>query len=284
MSFYLDNSIPSLFFPKIVNKNTIKIVSFLSVIFHFLPNNPLFFIDKHVTFTMFSKQSVKLPKNSSKISINFGEFQKNLQKQGAGPGLYFIQCKENEKIYFGQSDNVLLRLGRHYDHLTKGVHHCKELQTDWKNFSNESFFFGILAVGNEWADPKKRLEKESELISLNLTLVYNKPEQSREIRYKRPVLYKNVFFSSIAAAAKSAGFSETTIRHYLADEKNTDWVFADSDSKVMVGYECSRAVIVHDVWYPSIRKAAVETKITRQTLMNHLNSSHPKHFYCRYAE
>jgi hypothetical protein len=76
----------------------------------------------------------------------------------------------------------------------KGVHHCEELQENWKQFKPESFFFGIFVIGPEWQDEQKRIEKERELIALNFPVVYNKLEQSRKIKYKIPVLYKNEFF------------------------------------------------------------------------------------------
>jgi hypothetical protein len=49
----------------------------------------------------YSKKKVQ-SNNSSKVVIDFGDFKKNLHKYIGGPGLYFIECSENQKIYFGQ--------------------------------------------------------------------------------------------------------------------------------------------------------------------------------------
>lgn len=50
------------------------------------------------------------------------------------PGLYKITCLKNNKIYIGQSSNVLSRLGRHVDNLEKDRHDCLELQNDFNEY------------------------------------------------------------------------------------------------------------------------------------------------------
>jgi hypothetical protein len=47
------------------------------------------------------------------------------------PGLYQIFCKETNRFYFGQSENVLYRLGRHFNDLEAQTHENALLQTDW---------------------------------------------------------------------------------------------------------------------------------------------------------
>lgn len=53
---------------------------------------------------------------------------KNFLEIPLGPGLYMIICKKNKKIYFGESSNVLARLGIHYRSLEDKTHDCHTLQ------------------------------------------------------------------------------------------------------------------------------------------------------------
>ena len=39
-------------------------------------------------------------------------------------GLYKISCLKNNKVYIGESSNVLSRLGRHVDNLENNRHDC----------------------------------------------------------------------------------------------------------------------------------------------------------------
>ena len=57
------------------------------------------------------------------------------------PGLYKITCLKNNKIYIGQSSNVLSRLGRHSDNLENNRHDCIELQKDFNKFGKKFFKF-----------------------------------------------------------------------------------------------------------------------------------------------
>ena len=57
------------------------------------------------------------------------------------PGLYKITCLTNQKIYIGESENVLSRLGRHVESLEKKRHDCVELQTDFNLYGKKYFKF-----------------------------------------------------------------------------------------------------------------------------------------------
>lgn len=60
------------------------------------------------------------------------------------PGLYKITCLKNNKIYIGQSSNILSRLGRHVDNLENTRHDCIELQKDFNQFGKQFFKFESL--------------------------------------------------------------------------------------------------------------------------------------------
>lgn len=81
--------------------------------------------------------------------------------------------RPSTKIYFGESLNVVTRLGTHFDELTAGRHECKEMQEDWNKYGSSSFAFVSLSVGEQWSDPAVRRKSEQELVTLNQGLVYN---------------------------------------------------------------------------------------------------------------
>ena len=60
------------------------------------------------------------------------------------PGLYKITCLKNNKIYIGQSENILGRLGRHSENLEKNRHDCQELQNDFNCYGKAYFIFEAL--------------------------------------------------------------------------------------------------------------------------------------------
>lgn len=63
------------------------------------------------------------------------------------PGIYKITCLKNEKIYIGESTNVLSRLGRHSDNLENNRHDCLDLQKDFNKYGKQ--VFELLEFGPE---------------------------------------------------------------------------------------------------------------------------------------
>ena len=68
------------------------------------------------------------------------------------PGLYTITCLKNNKIYNGQSSNVLSRLGRHADNLENNRHDCLELQKDFNKFGKIFFKFESLEIDEKYVN------------------------------------------------------------------------------------------------------------------------------------
>lgn len=95
------------------------------------------------------------------------------QVLNTGPGLYAIVCSQKGKIYFGESDNVLSRVGLHYKDLVGEKHECKQLQEDFNTHSLSDFSFVSLSLGPQWKNTTTRRHAETTLIKLNLNKVYN---------------------------------------------------------------------------------------------------------------
>lgn len=83
-------------------------------------------------------------------------------------GIYFIYCSSNNKIYIGQSINILVRLKAHSNDLMKGKHRNTPLQNTYNKYGKQNMYCGVMYITEE-------LDKyETNLIStynkLNLAL------------------------------------------------------------------------------------------------------------------
>jgi hypothetical protein len=224
---------------------------------------------------------------------NTNLFPNNSQNISMGPGLYFIGCSINQKVYFGESENVVKRLGQHYGDLRSGKHDCKELQNDWSLHSEADFHFISLSVGQQWGDTALRQSYETKLVLLNQEKTYNQsiagstPKKPTDI-YQKVVSYKGVMYPSIAAASRATMVSETHIRRLLRDSNNNDWKYAiDPNSLIesnIINTAKSKPVMVHGVRYRSVRDASRTTGICRRTLQRHLDSDKPENSYAQYID
>jgi hypothetical protein len=258
MSFYQDNSVLN------CNSNTSN--TYLQQLNLFLP----FPVDFGDVFT-----------NQPTNNTNPGSSPDPLEPQliNMGPGLYAIVCSKTGKIYFGESENLLYRLGMHYKELVKGKHECKQLQEDWNSHGLANISFVSLSVGPEWDNTTTLRNAETKLIKQNLNIVYNLsiagsvPKQNSDI-YKKTVSYKGTSYPSIAAASRGTCVSETHIRRLLRDPQNNDWLYPVSlnnlDNKTIVNMDKAKPILVHGAIYRSIREASKVTKISRHTLLRHL--------------
>ena len=205
-----------------------------------------------------------------------------------GPGLYGIYCSAKGKVYFGESQNVVYRLGTHYDDLVAKKHECRELQENWNLHGETSFSFISLSVGPQWKNVTVRRDAETKLVKLNINQVYNQsiegstPKKESDL-YRKPVKYKGIQYPSIAEASRITGVAETHIRRCARDPQNTDWQYATDpnilDKANIINIEKSKKVRVHGVEYRSIREAAAATNICRSTIRRHANSNKPEHAY-----
>lgn len=198
-----------------------------------------------------------------------------------GPGLYAIFCTKTNKIYFGESSNVISRLGRHWHYLISKNHDCRDLQDDFDLYGLNFFEFYILSIGSNWISKSKRKEKENELIYANKGKVYNMESYNPKSAYRRSVKYKNEIFPTIAEASRKTGVSRTTIRRNCANSENHDWssVATPFSDDYLVHRSFSNPVCVDGKIYPSERKASLETGINRRTLRRQLDSPDYKNTY-----
>lgn len=230
---------------------------------HFFANFvPIFFSERKTDFS-----------NSLSTSFNLLEFQ-NFQKLFQGPGLYAIYCNKTNKIYFGESSNVLSRVGRHHHYLKTGNSDCFSLQNDFNLYGETSFSFFILSVGPQWNDTQERRKKEKELIAANKGKVYNSESYNEIAVYRKLVKVKDQIFESIAEASRQTGVPKTTIIRNCNNPNNLDWNFVKTSQtdQYIINIGNANPVSVNGRLYRSERLAAKETGINRRTLGRFLDS------------
>jgi hypothetical protein len=230
---------------------------------HFFANSvPIFFSERNNELS-----------NSLSTSFNFLELQ-NFQELFQGPGIYAIYCNKTNKIYFGESSNVLSRLGRHHHHLKTGSSDCSSLQKDLNTYGETSFSFFILSVGPQWSDLQKRRKKEDELIAANKGKVYNSETYNEMAVYRKLVKVKDQIFESIAEASRQTGVPKTTIIRNCKNVNNLDWNFVETSQtdQYIINMNCANPVSVDGRFYRSERLASKETGIHRRSLTRYLDS------------
>jgi hypothetical protein len=181
------------------------------------------------------------------------------------PGLYLIYCLENHRFYVGESSNVVVRLGNHYQELTNQTLPCSALLG--VNLGQEKFRFLVLDAGPQWNDLALRKKKEQEIIQLNLTRVYNQVDPRATARAsERPVLRNGTLYAkSVAEASRKSLISPTHLCRHLINTNNTEWAY-DNVEGDFVGHGSARPVSVNGEPFRSIRQAALRLKVDRKTL------------------
>lgn len=85
--------------------------------------------------------------------------------QALQPGIYGIICNKTNKIYIGESRNILDRFAKHSRNLEKGISDCAPLQKDWNLYGPSEFAAIIICSGPQFSILKDRLDKETEIIA-----------------------------------------------------------------------------------------------------------------------
>ena len=141
----------------------------------------------------------------------------------AVPGIYEICCIPKNRVYIGESENLLARLGKHAASLTQNQHDCTDLQQDWNQFGLQGHSFRILRHGPSWNTVEKRRTEEAIILKQKqqkFFSVYNTDRIATFTKnYRRLIEIHNKVYDSVAAAQKEVGVSETTIRRRLRDPK-----------------------------------------------------------------
>jgi len=202
--------------------------------------------------------------------MNLSSSFDNSQFLNMDSGLYAIGCNTTGKVYFGESDNVVYRLGNHFKYLVRQMHECRELQDDRILYGEANFSFISLSVGPQWKNTTVRRNAETKLVTLNQNKIYNQsiggstPKKKSDI-YAKVVSYKGVVYGSISAASRKTGVSGTHIRRLISDPQNTDWTYVGDpnilEESNIVNIKKSKPIMVHNVVYRSIRNASLSTGI-----------------------
>lgn len=146
----------------------------------------------------------------------------------AQPGLYKIACFSTNRVYIGETKNILERLGKHVANLQLQKSDCKLMQKDWDSFGVDNFEIRVLCMGPEYEDRDTRKQLEKEYIkqySESSIEVYNFLEKVKEPtrNYRTIIEVDGIVYNSINIGAKALGIGETTLRRHLADTKKTNY-------------------------------------------------------------
>nr|AOC61479.1 putative GIY-YIG homing endonuclease [Rhexinema sarcinoideum] len=206
------------------------------------------------------------------------------------PGLYKITCLKNQKVYIGQSENILGRLGRHTESLEKNRHDCQELQKDFNFYGKENFVFEALK-NTEGADFTKlaiRKYFEQRLIQqTNSLLLYNKPPINSTQYFAQKVKIKGKLYSSLKKAAQSLKESRTNIFRKCLDPKNGDYELIETNLleenlnlKLTQKYyfKAFLPCEINNQYYGSLNQASKALGIDRKTIKKRIQSpSYPNY-------
>ena len=176
------------------------------------------------------------------------------------PGLYEIYCEQTKRSYFGQTENVISRLGRHFNDLEAQNHEVCLLQRDWVLFGRDAFSFRIVICGLEWKSKTKRLLGEKQLIDACDHKVYNKLRPTLST-YRKEWTFEGVTYLSGAQAARRLGISETAVSRLMKREGSLRFV-----------PNC-KPVSIEDKFFSSVNEASSMLGISRSTLVRRLRSS-----------
>lgn len=143
------------------------------------------------------------------------------------PGLYMIKCLENGRMYIGQTQNLLERLGKHSATLIKQNADCADLQEDWQKYGQSSFEIQLLAIGERYATAAARISEEQTLIKnavdQGLPLYNQLTQRTGKRNIRQPVKIKGVTYYSINEAIRELNIPNTTLRRYLLNPKMTEY-------------------------------------------------------------
>nr|YP_010732096.1 putative GIY YIG homing endonuclease [Massjukichlorella minus]WDY13010.1 putative GIY YIG homing endonuclease [Massjukichlorella minus] len=194
----------------------------------------------------------------------------------AYPGIYEIHCLKNNKVYVGESQNILSRLADHVSTLQQNRSHSLPLQKDWNQFSMNKFDFIVRFIGPNFQNKNKRLQIEAELIKFyekKYGKTYNStgPLEARGLNYRSIIEIDGTIYSSIEEAASTLNLGRTTILRNVRDPKKHNFRLIEQvpqgSSKISVN-----GVIYNTV--SEIVKAGLVT--TRHQATRRLASKSPK--------
>lgn len=186
------------------------------------------------------------------------------------PGLYEIYCRTTKSSYFGHSENVPYRLGRHYNDLqTHKNHENDQLQAEWNLYGREAFEFRILEKGPEWQNKEKRRRKETDYFLSCQHNLYNRfPIEPTTNRKQCSI--NGITYQSGAEAARKLGLSPSSIYRLL--KKSPQQQIKTVDFFMKVSIEGQK--------FSSVKEAINSLGIPKSTFYRRLRSSqYPEWYY-----
>jgi len=140
--------------------------------------------------------------------------------EALGPGVYAIRDETSNKSYFGESQELAIRLGRHKQALDEGIHHNHALQDAWDEIDDPTKFkFIILEWGPAWYDSDARKAKEAALIEANADKCFNSLPNSPQPRdIIKPIIIDGVRYESTRDAERKLGRARAVIRRDLLNK------------------------------------------------------------------
>jgi len=176
------------------------------------------------------------------------------------PGVYMILCLENNKRYYGESENVSSRLSNHRSRLRRNIHEVSEMQRDFNLYGPDCFQFSAIFISRD-CTKERRKALETEYIARHYDICYNKFEKSSRKKQDNPfwghkhsdetrsqisrslaetrklqqsipeglaIMLKGEKFPSISEASRLTNHSRNTIRRWLNDPNNLDCIQIDT--------------------------------------------------------
>ena len=198
------------------------------------------------------------------------------------PGLYKITCFKTNKIYIGESSNVLNRLGRHANDLEKNRHDCSELQNDFNRYGKRCFKFESLKLELNRTERKKR--ELNYINCLPLEQRYNQVVFSKTFPAKS-VMIHGLFYSSLSQAARVLKESRTNLVRKCKSDHYKNYTFWQPEQQLKTpqknySFKKSTACFVDNVFYSSLSQAGKALKISHKTVKNRIESHKwPKYQY-----
>lgn len=187
------------------------------------------------------------------------------------PGLYQITCLKNNKLYIGQSTNVLSRLGRHVDNLENNRHDCLELQNDFNTYGKKFFKFESLEIDDKYVNEKLRKNKENEYIK-NTKDSYNSKDNYNWNFYSQKIKINDIIYDSLRQAALIRNESRTNITRNCKNKNNLDYSFLEKTDYDIIYKKKSISCKIDNVIYDSISQASKILKQSYTTIKKRCNS------------
>ena len=190
-------------------------------------------------------------------------------------GIYQIRCIINNKVYVGESNNLLQRCESHFYKLEKKTSDITKLQKDFTQYGPENFTFEILYSGPKWSDNKKRKMQEKKILQQYAAiLLYNKTNQTNEdkvsLNYRILNQINGVQYNSIEEAANALKMRPIEVANRLKN-KYPGYIIIE---KIVVGYT---PVIINDEEFPSLQSVVQKGLAPSRSAVHYrLNSTSPK--------